>query len=82
MTTDYLWNPEDAPDADVEALERALQPLRFASRAQPLALPARSPVRAPPLRFASGRRACSSRCWEGARSGGGERPGPRGGHGR
>jgi len=49
MTTDYLWNPEDAPDPDVEVLERTLQPLRFASRAPALTLPARSPVRRHPL---------------------------------
>jgi len=52
MTTDYLWNPEDAPDPDVRALERTLEPLRFASRARPLMLPRRPPLRWRPLALA------------------------------
>ncbi|HEX5043635.1 MAG TPA: hypothetical protein VFV75_12055 [Candidatus Polarisedimenticolaceae bacterium] len=46
---DHLWNPAAAPDAEVEALERALSPLRFASRARPLTLPAPSRVRVRPI---------------------------------
>lgn len=49
---DYLWDPAATPDADVEAVERALEPLRFASRAQPLKLPERTQVRWRPISLA------------------------------
>jgi hypothetical protein len=45
----YLWDPAtaDAADADVQALERQLAPLRFDPQARPLRLPARLPRRQP-----------------------------------
>ena len=49
---DYLWNPAATPDEEVEALERTLQPLRFASHARPLVLPPTSRVRWGPVTLA------------------------------
>lgn len=36
---DYLWDGTGEPDADIERLETALRPLRYAPPAKPLALP-------------------------------------------
>ena len=49
---DYLWDPAAPPDAEVEAVERSLESLRFASQTQPLTLPERSRVRWPPITLA------------------------------
>src|SRR5262245_45116276 len=49
---DYLWNPAAEPDADVEAIERSLESLRFESRARPLMLPRGSRVRWRPMGLA------------------------------
>jgi len=46
---DYLFDPAAAPDADVEAVERSLESLRFEHRSRPLAVPKRTRVRWRPL---------------------------------